>query len=66
MKLFISILFWSGIVFLVDGSLGLLMEEKWQKMARSLNIRRMALMEIGVALALLGLHYLLQRGQSGG
>jgi hypothetical protein len=66
MKLFISILFWAGIVFLADGSLGLLLEEKWQKMARGLNIRRLALAEIGVALGLLALHYLLLRGQSGG
>jgi hypothetical protein len=66
MKLFISILFWAGIVFLVDGSLGLLLEEKWQKMARDLNIRRLALVEIAVALGLLGLHYLLLRSNSGG
>ena len=49
MKIFISILFWAGIVFLVDGSLGLLLEEKWQKIAQGLNIRRLALLEIGVA-----------------
>ena len=66
MKIFISILFWAGIVFLIDGSLGLLLEEKWQKMARGLNIRRLALGEIGVALGLLMLHYLLLRGKSGG
>ena len=66
MNLFISILFWAGIVFLVDGSLGLLLEDKWQKLARGLNIRRMALIEIGVALGLLALHFLLLRGKSGG
>ena len=66
MKIFISILFWAGIVFLVDGSLGLLLEEKWQKIARGLNIRRLALVEIGVAMGLLALHYLLLRGKSGG
>ena len=66
MKLFISILFWAGIVFLVDGSLGLLLEEKWQKMVRGLNIRRLALLEIGLAMALLGLHFLLLRGSGGG
>ncbi len=66
MNIFISILFWAGIVFLVDGSLGLLLEEKWQKIAGALNIRRLALLEIGVALGLLALHYLLQRGLSGG
>jgi hypothetical protein len=58
MNLFISILFWAGIVFLVDGSLGLLFQEKWQKLASGLNIQRIAFIEIGVALALLGTHYL--------
>jgi len=66
MKLFISILFWAGIVFLVDGSLGLLLEDKWQKMARGLNIRRLALIEIGMALGLLALHYLLAHASAGG
>jgi hypothetical protein len=66
MKLLISILFWAGIVFLIDGSMGLLLEDKWQKIARGLNIRRLALVEIGVALGLLGLHYLLLGGQQGG
>jgi hypothetical protein len=66
MKLFISILFWAGIVFLVDGSMGLLFEDKWQKLARGLNIRRLALVEIGVALGLLTLHYLLLGRQGGG
>lgn len=59
MNLFISILFWAGIVFLSDGSLGLLFQEKWQKLARGLNIQRIALIEIGVGLALLGSYYLL-------
>jgi hypothetical protein len=59
MNLFISILFWSGIVFLTDGSLGLLFHEKWQKWIRKLNIQRIARIEIGMGLAFLGLHYLL-------
>jgi hypothetical protein len=66
MKILISILFWAGIVFLVDGSMGLLLEDKWQKIARGLNIRRLALAEIGMALVLLALHYLLSGGQQGG
>jgi hypothetical protein len=59
MSLFSSILFWAGIVFLVDGSLGLLFKDKWQKLAAGLNIQRIALIEITVALALLAVHYLL-------
>ena len=66
MKIFISILFWAGIVFLVDGSLGLLLEERWQKIARGVNIRRLALVEIGMALGLLAMHYLLLRSNGAG
>jgi len=66
MNVFISILFWAGIVFMVDGSMGLLLEEKWQKLARGLNIRRLALLEIGLATGLLVLHYLLLRVAGGG
>ncbi len=59
MNLFISILFWAGIVFLVDGSLGLLFQEKWKKWIGGLNIQRIALIEIGVGLAFLAAHYML-------
>lgn len=59
MQLFTSILFWSGIVFLVDGSLGLLFQEKWQKLVAGVNIQRLALIEIGIAFALLAAHYIM-------
>ena len=59
MNLFISILFWSGIIFLVDGSLGLLFQEKWQKLVGKLNIQRIALVEIGMGLVFIGAHYVL-------
>ena len=59
MNLLVSILFWSGIVFLVDGSFGILMQDKWKKLAGGLDIQRIALIEIGVALALLAGHYML-------
>jgi hypothetical protein len=62
MNLLTSILFWVGIVFLTDGALGLLFEDKWQKLVRGVNIRRLALLEVGVALALLAGHFLLKRG----
>ena len=65
MNLFISILFWAGIMLLVDGSLALLLQEKWQKILRGLDIQRIALIEIGVALALLTWHYTLGGGLSG-
>ncbi|MCF7863301.1 MAG: hypothetical protein K9L89_00750 [Kiritimatiellales bacterium] len=59
MNLLSSILFWAGIVVLIDGSLGLLLLDKWQKLVSGLNIRRIALVEIGVALGMLAAHYLL-------
>lgn len=59
MHLFTTILFWAGIVFMVDGSLGLLFQEKWQKLAGGVNIQRLALIEIGIASALLAGHYIL-------
>jgi hypothetical protein len=59
MALFTSILFWAGIVMLVDGSLGVLFQEKWKKLAAGLNIQRIALIEISVALVLLAVHYAL-------
>lgn len=62
MNLFISILFWAGVVFLADGSLGLVFEEKWQKLVSGVNIRRLALLEIGLALFLLASHYVLGTG----
>ena len=57
MALFSSILFWAGIVMLTDGSLALLFQEKWQKLAHGLNIQRIASIEIGMGLALLAVHY---------
>ena len=60
MNLFTSTLFWIGIVLLVDGSLAVLFEEKWQKLVKGFNIRRLALIEVGVAWALIAAHYLLR------
>ncbi|MCK5676652.1 MAG: hypothetical protein KAH99_06515 [Verrucomicrobia bacterium] len=62
MNLFSSILFWAGIILLVDGSLALLFKEKWQKWVGGLNIQRIAAIEIGAGLAFLTAHYILGRG----
>jgi len=59
MKTFISILFWVGVVLLADGSLGLIFEDKWQKLARGINIRKLALIEISFAISLLIMHFFL-------
>lgn len=62
MNLFVSILFWAGIAFLVDGSFALLFQEKWQKLVRGMNIQRIAWIEIGVGWAFLAAHYILDGG----
>jgi hypothetical protein len=60
MSTFASILFWLGIVLMIDGACGLFFQGKWQKMARGLDIRRIAFVELGLSLALLTGHYILQ------
>lgn len=62
MNRFISILFWVGIIFLVDGSLALMFHEKWAKRIRPLNILRIAWIEIGLGLLFLSAHYILSQG----
>jgi len=54
-----TILFWLGILGLVDGSLGILFQEKWKRVVGELDIQRLALIEIAIALVLLGTHYLI-------
>lgn len=60
MHIFSNILFWLGIVALVDGSFGLLFQEKWQRLAVNWNIQKVALIEIGVAFVLLSAHFLIE------
>ncbi len=59
MGTFSTILFWTGILFLVDGSVGLLMKDKWQKRFGGFDIQRLALIEITAALAVLTVYYFL-------
>lgn len=59
MNILNSILFWAGIIFLIDGSLGILVQEKWKKWVGGLNILRIAVVEIGIGMALLAAHYIL-------
>jgi hypothetical protein len=61
MSLLVSILFWVGVLVAADGSLALIFEEKWQKIARGINIRRLAVMEIAVGFLLLAVHFLWRR-----
>jgi hypothetical protein len=60
MQMFTTILFWVGIVALVDGSCGLLFEDRWQKLVRHVNIRKVALVEVAVAWILIAVHFLLR------
>lgn len=62
MQTFLNILFWLGILGLVDGSLGLLLQEKWQKMIGTMDIQKIALIEIAIAWVLLVLHFVLRYG----
>ncbi|MDF7801581.1 hypothetical protein P4C99_19035 [Pontiellaceae bacterium B1224] len=60
MQTLLNLTFWLGIMALVDGSLGLLYQEKWQKMVEKWNIQKIALIEIAIAWCLLGVHFLLR------
>lgn len=62
MDVFMNILFWLGIFALVDGSLGILLKEKWQKMAAGMDIQKVALIEVSLAWVFLILHYVLRYG----
>jgi hypothetical protein len=57
MSVFVSVLFWVGVVVAADGSLALIFEENWQKIARGINIRRLAVMEIAIGFFLLAAHF---------
>tara|TARA_X000000950_G_scaffold284034_1_gene386284 strand:- start:8364 stop:8552 length:189 start_codon:yes stop_codon:yes gene_type:complete len=46
-------LFWSGILLLVDGALGLLFYERWQARLGTVDLHRWIWLEIGLALLLL-------------
>ncbi|MDF7826195.1 hypothetical protein P4B35_19360 [Pontiellaceae bacterium B12227] len=59
MQIILNLTFWLGIMALVDGSLGLLFLEKWQKMVKQWNVQKVALIEIAIAWCLLAAHYLL-------
>ncbi len=56
MQILASILFWAGIIALVDASIGLFFLEKWQQSFKSVNITRLVWSEIALAFALLAGH----------
>ncbi len=52
--------FWCGILLLIDGSIGLLFYDQWQRRLRPFNVWRWVWIEIGVAFVLLSAYGLLQ------
>lgn len=62
MDALVPILFWAGILLMVDGALGLLFLEKWQRLAAGLNILQIAWIELTLAGVLLAAHYVLLSG----
>jgi hypothetical protein len=57
MNVLVGIFFWLGIITLVDGSLGLLYQDKWQKMVKNWDVRKIAWVEISIAWCLLAVHF---------
>lgn len=60
MDLFIQILFWGGIILMIDGSVGLYFHDRLKHVFGRLNITRVAFVEIGIAILFLLFHYLLR------
>lgn len=59
--MFSSVMFWSGIVLLIDSSLGLMFHDRWQKVI-GINIQKIAFYEIGVGLTLIAFYFLVNFG----
>lgn len=58
MEILTEILFWLGAIALFDGGLGLLLREKWQRIATGFDVQKIAIIEITVAFVLLTVHFL--------
>ena len=56
----LAVVFWCGILLLIDGSIGLLFYDKWQRRLRPFNVRQWVWIEIGAAFVLLSAYGLLQ------
>jgi hypothetical protein len=53
-------LFWCGVLLLVDGSVGLLFYDRWQRRLGSFNLWRWIWIEIAMALVLLSAYGMLR------
>ena len=56
----LSVLFWCGILLLIDGSIGLLFLEKWQDKFKSINLSSWVCIEIILSIVLLIIYGLLK------
>jgi hypothetical protein len=56
----LSVLFWFGILLLIDGSIGLFFLEKWQDKFKSINLSRWVCIEIILSIVLLIIYGLLK------
>ena len=56
----LSVLFWFGILLLIDGSIGLFFLEKWQDKFKSINVSRWVCIEIILSIVLLIIYGLLK------
>lgn len=52
-----SVRFWVAVVLLLDAGIGLLLRDRAQPMMPSINISRLAALEIFVACTLIIIHY---------
>ena len=58
----ISMAFWAAVILLFDAGVGLLGEQKFHRLAPSLPIRAIALIEGFVALILLAIYFVYRAG----
>ena len=56
----LSVLFWCGILLLIDGSIGLFFLEKWQDKFKSINLSNWVSIEIILSIVLLIIYGLLK------
>ena len=57
----LAVFFWSGILLLIDGSIGLLFYDQLHRRLGPFNLQRWIWIEIGMAFVLLSAYGLLQR-----
>lgn len=59
-----NVVFWIAVVMLIDAAIGLYGESFWTKVAPKVPIRKIALIEAALALAMLGVYFYLRYGRT--